>query len=233
MAQNNSPTINFSSSELKDLKAFCKLNELDINEFIKECFAQGYQIEKYGLLNADGVKVIEKEVVKEVRVEVPVEKVVEKVVEKEVPVEVIKEVERVITKEVPVDLIKEVEKVIENEVIVEVEKPVEVIKEVEKIVEVKVPVEKVVTKEVYITDDEQVKELGGKLTKLERSNKTYSTKLKNANAEKKKLEKRLSELEVLLEEKPKEVVKEIEVTKEVEIIKEVPVEVIKEVEVIK
>ena len=59
MAQNNLPTINFSSSELKDLKAFCKLNELDINEFIKECFAQGYQIEKYGLLNADGVKVIE------------------------------------------------------------------------------------------------------------------------------------------------------------------------------
>ncbi len=76
MAQSNSPTINFSSSELKDLKAFCKLNELNIDEFTKECFAQGYQIEKYGMLNADGVKVIEKEVVKEVRVEVPVEKVV-------------------------------------------------------------------------------------------------------------------------------------------------------------
>ena len=175
------------------------------------------------MLNADGVKVIEKEVVKEVRVEVPIEKVVEKVVEIEVPVEVIKEVERVITKEVPV------EKIVEKEVIVEVEKPVEVIKEVEKIIEVEKPIEKVVTKEVYITDDEQVKELGGKLAKLEKSNKTYSTKLKNTNAEKKKLEKQLSELEILLEEKPKEVVKEVEVIKEVEIIKEVPVEVIKEI----
>jgi len=191
------------------------------------CFDQGYQIEKYGLLNSDGVKVVEKEVIKEVRVEVPVEKVVEKVVEVEVPVEVIKEVEKVITKEIPVEKI--VEKVVEKEVIVEVEKPVEVIKEVEKIVEVEKPVEKVVTKEVYITDDEQVKELGGKLAKLEKSNKTYSTKLKNANTEKKKLEEQLSELEVLLEEKPKELIKEIEVIKEVEIIKEVPVEVIKEV----
>jgi len=243
MAQKNSPTINFSSSELKDLNAFCKLNELDVDEFVKLCFDQGYQIEKYGLLNSDGVKVVEKEVVKEVRVEVPVEKVVEKVVEVEVPVEVIKEVERVITKEVPVEkivekviekevpveVIKEVEKVVEKEVIVEVEKPVEVIKEVEKIVEVEKPVEKVVTKEVYITDDEQVKELGGKLAKLEKSNKTYGTKLKNANVEKKKLEEQLSKLEVLLEEKPKEVIKEIEVIKEVEIVKEVPVEVIKEV----
>ena len=227
MAQKNSPTINFSSSELKDLNAFCKLNELDVDEFVKLCFDQGYQIEKYGLLNSDGVKVVEKEVIKEVRVEVPVEKVVEKVVEVEVPVEVIKEVEKVITKEIPVEKI--VEKVVEKEVIVEVEKPVEVIKEVEKIVEVEKPVEKVVTKEVYITDDEQVKELGGKLAKLEKSNKTYSTKLKNANTEKKKLEEQLSELEVLLEEKPKELIKEIEVIKEVEIIKEVPVEVIKEV----
>ena len=101
MAQKNSPIINFSSSELKDLNAFCKLNELDVDEFVKLCFDQGYQIEKYGLLNSDGVKVVEKEVIKEVRVEVPVEKVVEKVIEVEVPVEVIKEVERIITKEVP------------------------------------------------------------------------------------------------------------------------------------
>ena len=74
MAQNNSPTINFSSSQLKDIKAFCKLNDLDIDQFVMECFNQGYQIEKYGLLNADGVKVVEKEVVKEIRVEIPVEK---------------------------------------------------------------------------------------------------------------------------------------------------------------
>jgi len=192
----NSPIINLSSKELKDIKSFCDLNELNFEEFVKSCFDKGYQIEKYGLLtNEDGEQVIfeEKEVIKEVIKEVPVE--VEKIIEKEVikevevPVEVEKIVEKIIEK--PIEVIKEVpievEKIVEKEVIVEVEKPVEVIKEVEKIVEVEKPVEKVVTKEVYITDDEQVKELGGKLAKLEKSNKTYSTKLKNTNAEKKKL----------------------------------------------
>jgi predicted RNase H-like nuclease (RuvC/YqgF family) len=79
----------------------------------------------------------------------------EKWVEKEVIVE-----KRV---EVPVEVIKEVEKIVE--VIKEV--PVESI--VEKVVEVvkEVPVEVVIEKEVYITDDEQVNELGGKITKLE------------------------------------------------------------------
>ena len=147
MAQNNSPTINFSSSELKDIKAFCKLNELDMDEFVKECFSQGYQIEKYGLLNADGVKVVEKEVIKEVRVEVPVEKVVEKEVIKEVPVEVIKEVEK------------------------------EVVVEVEKIIEVEKPIEVIVEKEVYITDDEEIKELGNKIAKLENDKQKFSTKM--------------------------------------------------------
>ena len=84
MAQNNSSTINFTTTQLKDIKSFCKLNELDFEEFVMECFNQGYQIEKYGLLNADGVKIVEKEVIKEVRVEVPVEKVIEKEIIKEV-----------------------------------------------------------------------------------------------------------------------------------------------------
>ena len=52
----------------------------------------------------------------------------------------------------------------------------------EKIVEVEVPVEVVVEKEVYITDDEQVKELGG----------------------------RIAELEEKLKKKPKQVIKEVE-----------------------
>lgn len=55
--------------------------------------------------------------------------------------------------------------------ITEVEKIVEVIKEVpvEKIVEVvkEIPVEKIVEKEVYITDDEQVKVLTEKIIQLE------------------------------------------------------------------
>lgn len=58
--------------------------------------------------------------------------------------EVVKEIEKEVIKEVKVEVIKEV--------------PVEVIKEVERVVE----------KEVYITDDEQVKELGGKIAELEK-----------------------------------------------------------------
>jgi len=213
MAQKNSPTINFTSKELKDIKSFCDLNEIDIEQFVKDCFNKGYRIEKYGLLSDGGQQVIveEKEVIKEVIKEVPVE--VEKIVEKEV----IKEIEV----EIPVEKIVEVIK--------EVEKPVEVIKEIEVEKEVikEVPVEVIkevkVEKEVYITDDEQVKELGEKIAKLEKSNKTYSTKLKKTNSEKKKLEEELSNMEILLEEKPKEVIKEIEVEKivEKEVIKEV------------
>jgi hypothetical protein len=109
----NSPIINLSSKELKDIKSFCDLNELNFEEFVKSCFDKGYQIEKYGLLtNEDGEQVIfeEKVVIKEIIKEVPVE--VEKIIEKEV----IKEVE------VPVEVEKIVEKIIE--------KPIEVIKEV-------------------------------------------------------------------------------------------------------
>ena len=56
-------------------------------------------------------------------------------------------------------------------VVKEVEKIVEVIKEVtvDKIVEVikEVPIERVVEKEIYITDDEQVKKLTTKISQLE------------------------------------------------------------------
>jgi len=132
----DSSMYNFTSQEEKEIKEFCKLNELDYDKFIKDCFDKGYQIEKYGLLTIDGQTVIEKEVIKEVIKEVPVEKIVE--VEKEVikeievPVEVIKEV----VKEVPVEIIKEVEKIVEVEKVVEVpvtewvEVPVEKIKDI-------------------------------------------------------------------------------------------------------
>ena len=63
------------------------------------------------------------------------------------------------------------EKDLIKEVIVEkrVEIPVEVIKEVEKIVEVikEVPVDRVIEKEIYITDDEQIKELSNKIERLQ------------------------------------------------------------------
>jgi len=97
--------LNFSQSQLKEIRAYCKLNDIsDTDAFIKACFEKGYNIEKYGLLSEDG-KPIEKivEVVKEVPVEVikEIEKVVEVV--KEVPVKVIKVVE--VVKEVPVEKI--------------------------------------------------------------------------------------------------------------------------------
>jgi hypothetical protein len=93
MAQKNSPTINFTSKELKDVKTFCDLNELDIDQFVKNCFNKGYNIEKYGLLTNDGnpqVIIEEREVIKEVIKEVPVEveKIVEKEIIKEIKVEV-------------------------------------------------------------------------------------------------------------------------------------------------
>jgi hypothetical protein len=94
----------------KEIYDFCMINGItDINKFIQECFKQGFDIKRYGLLGGTG----EKEVVVEKTVEVPIEviKEIEKIVEviKEVPVDraVIQEV----VKEVPVERI--VEKIIQ------------------------------------------------------------------------------------------------------------------------
>lgn len=147
MAPKNLSTINLSRKQLKDVEKFCEMNNIDnVEEFLIKCFVEGYEIEKFGLLgNTANIreKVVEKEIVVEKRVEIPVEVIVEK--------PVIEYVE--IVKEVPVDKIVEVIK----------EVPVERV----FVKEVPVEVEVVVEKEVYITDDEQVKELGGKITKLE------------------------------------------------------------------
>lgn len=145
--------VNFSSEELKEIRSFCELNELDVSEFIKSCFNKGYRIEKYGLLTVDGQMVMEKEIIKEVPVEIIREVIVEK------PVEVIKEIEVIkeVVVEKPIETIKEV--IVEKEVyvnnhteinelllkiqqledrppkviekVVEVEKTIEVTKEVE------------------------------------------------------------------------------------------------------
>ena len=199
--------LNLKPEEIKDIEVFCKLNEFtDVNEFVKECFNKGYQIEKYGLLTIDGQTVIEREVIKEVIKEVPVEVIKE--VTKEVEVEVVKEV----IVEKPVEIIKEVLKEVPVEVIKEV--PVEkvVVKEVVK----EVPVEKIVEKEVYITDEEQVNELLLKIQQLE-------------NKEPEVIEKEvIKEVEVV-----KEVEVQVEVIKEIEKPIEVIKEVIKEVEIIK
>lgn len=95
-------------------------------------------------------------------------------------------------KEVEKEVIKEVEVIRE----VKVEVPIEVIKEIEKIVEK--PVEVIVEKEVYITDDEQVNELG----------------------------KKIAELEKQLKKKPKEIIKEIE--KVIEVADQKEIDLLKE-----
>ena len=135
----------FNSRVLDQIKSYCTLNNIeDVDKFISNCFTQGFNIEKYGLLGKtlnEGEKHLKTDVVEE------------KWVEKEVIVE-----KRV---EVPVEVIKEVEKIVEK--IVEV--PVEVIRE--KIIEKEIPVEKIVTKIEYICDKEGENELLLKIQQLE------------------------------------------------------------------
>ena len=82
--------LTLTSNEHKDLIAYCNLNDLLVSSVVKDSFTNGFNIQKYGLLNS-GEKVVEKEVIKEVikRVEVPVEveKEVVKIEYVEVPVE--------------------------------------------------------------------------------------------------------------------------------------------------
>ena len=142
----NLSTIKLTDTQKRDIQSYCKTNNIeDVEKFVKDCFRQGFDVKRYGLLGDDNTskpgvveeKWVEKEVIREIRVEVPVEVIKE--------VEIIKEV----VVEKPVEIIKEVP----------VEKLVEVIKEV--------PVEKIVTKTEYITDDTKVNELIQKIKELE------------------------------------------------------------------
>jgi hypothetical protein len=220
--------LNLSTNENKDLISYCNLNDLRISEVIKKSYLEGFNIERYGLLNVGGTreKQVEKEVIVEKRVEIPVEVIKEVVkveyVEVEKPIEVIKEV--VIEK--PVEIIKEipVERVVEKIVEVTKEVPVEkiVIKEVVK----EVPVEKV----VYVTDQEEMKaKIFQKEQEFDQQRKEFSTKtqeLENIFQDKmSKKDEELDELrhslDILRQTPPLETI--------VEVIKEVPVEVIKEI----
>ena len=184
----------FNSRVLDQIKSYCTLNNVeDADKFISDCFTQGFNIEKYGLLGKtlnDSEKhlktggVEEKHITKEVIVEKRVE----------IPVEVIKEIEKIV--EVPVDRIIEIEKFVEVPVEIVVEK--EVIKEV--------PVEKIVTKIEYISDKTTEDELGGIIAKL-----------KNEMSKKdEKLDELRRNLDILLDKPPVEIIKEVEVIKEIE-----------------
>lgn len=90
-------TIELEERDYNDFVRFCDINGYDENKKVKQCFAKGYNIEKYGLLSESEPKIIEKEVIKEIIVEKPVEVIKEIEVIKEVivekPVEIIKEIE--------------------------------------------------------------------------------------------------------------------------------------------
>ena len=178
--------LNLSSTENKDLISYCNMNDLRISEVIKKSYHEGFNIERYGLLNTGGIreKQVEKEVIVEKRVEIPVE--------------VIKEVVMIEYVEVPVDriveIIKEVQSPpVETEVIKYVDR--EVIKEVK----VEVPVEKIVY--IYDKKEEEV------VTKEETNCDEFLSKIQE-------LESRKPEVIEVIKEVPVEVIKEIIIEKE-------------------
>jgi hypothetical protein len=170
--------IDLTTNEQKDLKSYCKLNELDETEIVKKSYLEGFQIEKYGLLSKTGgeqEKWVEKEVIREKRVEIPVE--------------VIKEVVKIEYVEVPVEVIKEV--------FVEVPVEKEVVKEVVK----QVPVEIVVTKTEYISDDTKTNELLLKIQQLESDKQLFSTKTQELEGEVLKFSTKTTEMENIFQDK--------------------------------
>jgi len=201
--------IKLSNTEHKDLLSYCNLNDLLVSSVVKDSFTTGFNIERYGLLNA-GVETKEKEVIKEVikYVEVPVvkEKEVVKIeyveVEKRVEVPVDRIIE--VIKEIPsppteIKVIEYVDREVIKEVIKEVfvsnndniyDKPEPEIREViiEKIVEV--PVE--VVKEIIIEKESD----GNWKPKLEALQNTVQ-KLKQDNIEK---DKQIREYEKTIED---------------------------------
>lgn len=207
----------------KDIYDFCMLNGItDINKFVQDCFKQGFDIERFGLLGKtpnEGEKDLIKEVIVEKRVEIPVEviKEVEKIVE--VEKEIIKEV----IKEIPV------EKVVEK--IVEVTKEIPVEKVVVKEVIKEIPIEKVVEKEVFITDDKQVNELLLKIQQLETDKQLFSTKISERDDEVQKFSTKVTEMEnIFQKEMSKKDVELDELRRNLdELLDKPPVEIIKEV----
>jgi hypothetical protein len=215
--------IKLSNTEHKDLLSYCNLNDLLVSSVVKDSFTTGFNIERYGLLNA-GVETKEKEVIKEVikYVEVPVveEKEVvkieyveiEKIIEKKVEIPVDRIVE--VIKEIPsppteIKVIEYVDREVIKEVIKEVfvsnidniyEKPEPEIREViiEKIVEVIKEVEKIVEVPVEVVKEIIIeKESDGNWKpKLEALQNTVQ-KLKQDNIEK---DRQLKEYEKTIEE---------------------------------
>ena len=83
----------FNKKTIQSVLSFCELNEIgDTDKFIKKCFTNGFNIEKYGLLGNslnDEEKHLKTDGIGEKHTEIEVIREVEKIVEviKEVPVE--------------------------------------------------------------------------------------------------------------------------------------------------
>jgi hypothetical protein len=129
--------IDLTSSENKDLIAYCKLNNLNISEILKKSYVKGFNIEKYGLLSQN--EVVEKEVIKKEYIEVPIE----------------------IIKEIPIinneDSEKNLNIILELKAkISELESVIETLPKIEYI---NVPIEKEVIVEKIINDDKSMKKI--------------------------------------------------------------------------
>lgn len=198
--------LKLTADEHKDLVAYCNLNDLLISSVVKSSFTTGFNIERYGLLNA-GPKVTEKVIEKEVIKYVEVPKIEEKEVVKieYIEVEKVKEVpvEKEIIKEIPVDRV--VEKIVEIIKEVPVEKIVvqEVIKEV--------PVDRVVEKIIKVSDDTQINELLSKINQLENQPAKIVEVIKEVPVDRVVVQEKTVEVPI---EKIVEVVKEVVIEKE-------------------
>jgi len=212
--------LKLTNEEHKELVAYCNLNDLLISSVVKDSFTNGFNIERYGLLNTDikvQEKIVEKEVVKYVEVPViqekevlkieyvEVEKPVEKIVEiiKEIPtppteVKVVEYVDREVIKEVPVE--KVVEKIVNIYDNSQIDELLDKIKELEskppQVVEVikEVPVEKIVEKQVGITDNSKLEALQNTLAKIRKDNIEKDLKIQE-------LEKTIEQIQKLNEDK--------------------------------
>jgi hypothetical protein len=182
-------TIKLTDTQKRDIQSYCKTNNIeDVEKFVKECFRQGFDVKKYGLLGDENpskpVEVQEKEVIREIRVEVPVE-VIKEVV-KEVPVEKIVTKTEYLTDDTKVnELIKKIEELESKEPEV-IEKIVEVIKEVPVEVTKEVIVEKIIEK----NNDDKMKMLQETLQSLRKELNLKNEKIKQ-------LEQSLKDLESL------------------------------------
>ena len=196
--------------QISNVRSYCDLNNIeDIDGFILQCFIDGYNIKKYGLIgDTTDSKIIEKKV----------EKIIEVVKKVEVPVEVIKEVIKEVRVEVPIEKIVEVIKEVPGPT-----KEVEVIKYVDR----KVPTEKIVTNIVNNCDkieeeyDTKINELKSSFKKereefLEKLKLSEEKTILNSSNNQKKLQETLSKLRKDLSEKNDKINKLNKIIKESE-----------------